>query len=153
MITPSCRGGDELDLAEQTLSALLRAHLAVRLAFEDRVRTATGLSTAEADVLASIGRTSDGRLRMVDIAEQMMLSKSGVTQLVDRLTTSGLLVRELSDLDRRLVYAVITPRGRELCLRNSEICAVIAHEYFAGALSPKDMRMLIRMLSQILARK
>ena len=140
---------DDSAIAEHALTTLLEAHRALRLTFEDRVREATGLSTAEADVLSSIGRVGAGRLRMVDIADEMMLSKSGVTQLVDRLVACGLLVRELSERDRRLVYAVLTARGQVIYERNVAVFASVAREYFAEVLTAKDLRTLTKLLTQV----
>ena len=140
---------DDSAVAEHALTALLEAHRALRLTFEVRVREATGLSTAEADVLASIGRVGGGQLRMVDIADEMMLSKSGVTQLVDRLVAGGLLVRELSEQDRRLVYAVLTARGQAIFESNTAVFASVAREYLADVLVERDLRTLVKLLSQI----
>lgn len=149
---PNSRG-DESAVAEQALKTLLEAHRALRLTFEDRVREATGLSTAEADVLSSIGRVGGGRLRMVDIADEMVLSKSGVTQIVDRLVVGGLLVRELSEQDRRLVYAVLTDRGQVIYERNAEIFASVAREYFADVSTERELRTLTRLLTRVLVTK
>ena len=65
-------------------------------------------------MLASLSRGPDGRQRMVDIAGQLCVSKSGVTQITGRLVAAGLAARESSATDRRLVYAAITTAGRDL---------------------------------------
>jgi DNA-binding MarR family transcriptional regulator len=142
---------DRHDAAGLALTALLEAHRALRIAFEERVRAATGLSTAEADVLASIARNTTGRQRMVDLADQMYLSKSGGTQLVDRLAEGGLVVREASELDRRLVYAVVTPLGRDVFARNATVVTEVCHQYFADRLDENELHVLADLLRRVAA--
>src|SRR5260370_19290019 len=111
-MNPDTPHGDDLDPASAALAALSAAHRTLSDVIDRELRAACGLSLAEADVLATLTRGPDGRQRMVDIAGQMSVSKSGVTQIVDRLVAAGMAARESSATDRRLVYAAITTAGR-----------------------------------------
>src|SRR5260370_3804190 len=106
--------GDDLDPASAALAALAAAHRSLSAVIDRELRAACGLSLAEADVLATLTRGPDGRQRMVHIAGQMSVSKTGVTQITGRLVAAGLAARESSATDRRLVYAAITTAGRDL---------------------------------------
>src|SRR6201996_1440265 len=100
--------------APAALAALAAAHRSLSAVIDRELRAACGLSLAEADVLATLTRGPDGRQRMVDIAGLMSVSKSGATQIIDRLVAAGLAARESCATDRRLVYATITTAGRDL---------------------------------------
>ena len=73
-----------------------------------------GLPLLWYDVLAQLSDSQDeGRLRMQDVAGSVLLmSRSGLTRLIERMEKEGLVIREHSLEDRRSVYAVITPKGR-----------------------------------------
>ena len=64
------------------------------------------------DVLVNLEGAGDGRLRMRDLASALVLSRSGLTRMIDRLEREGLVVREPCDDDRRGAFAVLTPTGR-----------------------------------------
>src|SRR5260370_1836559 len=88
--------GDDLDPAAAALAALAAAHRSLSAVIDRELRAACGLSLAEADVLATLARGPDGRQRMADIAGQMSVSKSGVTQITGRLVAPGLAPRQPS---------------------------------------------------------
>src|SRR4051794_5288740 len=66
------------------------------------------------DVLWALYRAPDHRLRMSELAEHTVLSRSGLTRLVDRMEAAGVLERHLADEDRRGFYAAITGAGEAL---------------------------------------
>ena len=61
-----------------------------------------------------LSEADGGRMRMCDLAESILLSRSGLTRLVDRLERDGLLERDTCDSDGRGCFAVLTDRGEEL---------------------------------------
>ena len=140
---------DDANPASAALAALFDAYRAVSDAFDRGIRSACGLSPAEVDVLATLTRGPDGRQRMVDIADRMCLSKSGVTQIVDRLVAAGLVARESSTVDRRLVFAAITPAGRDLVGKASPVFSAVAHDYVGSKLRDADVDALTASLRSI----
>jgi DNA-binding MarR family transcriptional regulator len=74
--------------------------------------TAAGLSASDFEVLLRLARSPGERLRMTDLATQAALSTSGVTRVVDRLESRGLVRRETCASDRRGSYAALTEAGR-----------------------------------------
>ena len=141
--------GDDLDPASAALAALSAAHRSLSAVIDRELRAACGLSLAEADVLATLTRGPDGRQRMVDIAGQMSVSKSGVTQITGRLVAAGLAARESSATDRRLVYAAITTAGRDLLDKAGPVLAAIARDHIASRLPGADLGELTQALRTI----
>lgn len=73
-----------------------------------------GLAPAEFEVCIRLARSSEGRLRMSDLAAQTTMSASGVTRVVDRLVERDLVSRLDCVRDRRTTYAVLTAQGSDL---------------------------------------
>jgi len=66
------------------------------------------------DVLWALYRSPGRRLRINELADQVVLSRTGMVRLVDRIQAAGLLRREPVPEDRRGAYAVITDEGVEM---------------------------------------
>lgn len=92
----------------------IEAYAAVFDAVERELAEATDLSGPEFGVLLRLARTPEHHLRMTDLAEGAGLSTSGMTRLVDRLETAGLVERATCPSDRRGLEAVLTAKGRKL---------------------------------------
>lgn len=91
--------------------AFLRAHAGLSRVLETELLAAHHLSLASYDVLVQLAEAPDRRLRMTELAEAVLLSRSGVTRLVDRLEKEGLVLRARADSDGRGVMAVLTQQG------------------------------------------
>jgi DNA-binding MarR family transcriptional regulator len=102
--------------ASPTLAAwvgLLRLHSgATRQVSAELVRE-HGLTLNDFEVLLHLSRADGGRLRRVDLVERVLLTPSGITRLLDGLEAAGLVERAECPSDRRAVYAVLTPAGRD----------------------------------------
>ena len=92
---------------------LVQAQRVVQSAVEERLASETGLSWSELEVLMRLAIAPGRRLRMIEIADQLLASKSGVTRLVDRLVADGLIAREVPPDNRRVVHGRITDAGLE----------------------------------------
>jgi DNA-binding MarR family transcriptional regulator len=105
----------ERQLSEAELAAwrgLLRAHSALVKALDSELELAHGLPLSSYEVLARLGNAEGGRVRMCELAESVLLSRSGLTRLVDRLERDGLVERGSCEHDARGAFAVITATGR-----------------------------------------
>lgn len=103
-------------LSAEALSAwksFLRAHTLVTRALERELMSQQRLPLAEYDVLVQLAATPDGRLRMAQLADRVLLSRSGLTRLVERLESAQLVRREVCPSDARGSFAVLTPAGRQ----------------------------------------
>src|SRR5436190_135028 len=91
--------------------AYLRGHATVTRALEADLIAGPRLSLATYDVLVQLAEAPERRLRMTELADAVLLSRSGVTRLVDRLEREGLVVRAPVAEDGRGVSATLTERG------------------------------------------
>jgi DNA-binding MarR family transcriptional regulator len=102
------------------------------------------------DVLIELVEAPDHRLRMHQLADQVVLSRSGLTRLVDRLETEGLLKRERSGTDRRGAYAVLTQKGRAALRQAWPVYARGIASHFARHLSVEEAGALTQALQRML---
>ncbi len=92
------------------------------------------------DVLVQLVEADGGRLRMQDLADRVVFSRSGLTRLVDRMVSEGLVTRERCDDDRRGTFASITAAGRARLRQASGVHLRGVAEHFARHLSPARAR-------------
>jgi len=103
-------------LSPETLAAwqaFLKAHTVLTRALERELVAAQRLPLAEYDVLVQLNSAEAGRLRMAQLADRVLLSRSGLTRLVERLEASALVRREVCPSDARGSFAVLTDLGRQ----------------------------------------
>ncbi len=108
-----------------------------------------GLPPQSAELLISLARSKDGRLRMSDLAARASLTPSGLTRAVDRMCRAGLVERMSCSDDRRGSFACLTPDGAR---RADE--ALSAHqrriaELLETTLTPDERRLLSAMLQRV----
>ena len=102
-------------LTERELSAwrgLLKVHARIVKALDAELEAEHGLGVTTYEVLMYLADAPDGKMRMHDLASSVLLSRSGLTRLVDRLERDGCITRKSCDTDARGAYAVITEGGR-----------------------------------------
>lgn len=71
-----------------------------------------GVGLGDYQVLVYLSEAERNQMRMCDLAERLQLSPSGLTRRLDGLVKSGAVVRQGSELDRRVMMAVLTDSGR-----------------------------------------
>ncbi len=89
----------------------LRLHAALVRELDRELEESHGLPLTHYEVLFHLFIAPDNRLRMSDLASEVLLSQSGVTRLVDRLERAGHVARHRCADDRRVLYAQLTDRG------------------------------------------
>jgi DNA-binding MarR family transcriptional regulator len=103
-------------LSKRELAAwrgFLRVHAALERQLDSELVAAHGLPLSSYEVLLTVADAPGERMRMSEIADSVLLSRSGVTRLVDRLERDGLVERIPCEDDARGQYAVLTARGRD----------------------------------------
>ena len=93
---------------------MLRAHAALTRELDAELAREHDLPLSSYEVLLFLADAPDGRMRMAELAESVLLSRSGLTRLVDRLEREGLLERKRCESDARGFFAEITPKGRRV---------------------------------------
>jgi len=90
---------------------MVAVHIRLVKALDARLEAAHGLPLTSYEGLARLGDAVGRRMRMSELADSVLLSRSGVTRLVDRLERDGLLSREACSDDARGAYACLTEDG------------------------------------------
>jgi len=90
--------------------ALLRAHATLMRQLDQQLEKETGLSLADFDVLAQLA-VAGGELRMTELADRALISRSGMTRRVARLVEEGLVLRANTAADARGVVVALTDAG------------------------------------------
>jgi DNA-binding MarR family transcriptional regulator len=129
--------------------AFLRAHATVMRDLERELQEEQRLALTDYDVLVQLSMADERRLRMSELADRLLLSRSGVTRLVDRLVADGLVERVTCESDRRGQWASLTDTGyaRLRAASPTHLRGVATH--FLDRLSADDLADLERMLSSI----
>lgn len=129
---------------------LLQVNQVVDRAVEQRLQESEDLSLAEFEVLARLSAAPDRRLKMIDIANLLLASKSGVTRIVDRLENAGLADRETPKENRRIVYAQLTPDGVDTFCRARTVFNDAIEDSFSQYLSDDEVAALRGVLRKLL---
>ena len=98
-------------VAQGAWRTFLRAHAVVTRRLEAELLAEHDLPLASYDVLVQLSEAPDGALRMTELADRVMLSRSGLTRLVDRLERDGVVARRACPNDARGTLAVVTEAG------------------------------------------
>jgi DNA-binding MarR family transcriptional regulator len=122
----------------QAWRSLAQTHAAVNGRLQEALAAAELPPVAWFEMLAAIAATDGQRMRMGDLAEALVITRGGLTKLVDRLVKAGLIERTFCDTDRRVSYATLLPAGAELL---EEMVPVVSGELeltFAARLSERQ---------------
>jgi DNA-binding MarR family transcriptional regulator len=121
---------------------LLRTHKTITTAMSEQLESAHGLDLRSYDVLRQLALADRSRLRMGELAERVMLTRSGLSGVVDRLETAGLVLREPTGDDGRGLYARITPQGVRLLRRVRATIENTVRHHFVDRLTAEDLAAL-----------
>ena len=124
--------------------AFLVAHARITRRLDEELRAEHDLTLGEYDALLALAETSDRRLRMNTLAERVILSKSGVTRLIDRLVLDGLVERRACASDARGAEAVLTADGLDRLRRASRTHLRGIEEHFLAAVDASDLPVIAR---------
>ena len=130
--------------------SFLRAHATITRALEAELVAEQTLSLAAYDVLVQLAEAPDRRLRMTELADAVLLSRSGVTRLVDRMERSGLVCRSRVENDGRGVAAELTDVGYQRLRTASRTHLAGVQQHFVAQLDVDDLCALER-ISRLLA--
>ena len=139
-------------LTERELAAwrgMLRVHRDVVARLDAELERDQGLPLTSYEVLISLADAPDGRLRMGDLAGALLLSRSGLTRLVDRLERQGLVDRERCEDDARGYFAVITHEGRRKLASARPTHWAGVRDHFLQHLSAADLDALARAWARV----
>ncbi len=146
-----------LDTMNDTLSpldleaweAFVFAHAAAVSRIERDLANTDTVSLAWYDVLVALANAPERRLRLNDLADRVVLSRSGLSRLLDRIEKAGLIAREPTPEDRRGLYAVLTPEGERAMRDTWPAYAEGIARHFATYLDDEEKRILATALRKV----
>jgi DNA-binding MarR family transcriptional regulator len=127
--------------------AFLRAHAGITRELERELGAEAGMPLAWYDVLLQLVEAPGRRLRMAELADRVLLSRSGLTRLVDRLQAEGYVCREPSPDDARGTYTVLTDAGYAALRRAAPVHLEGIRRHWLAHFSDDDLHELRRLLA------
>jgi MarR family 2-MHQ and catechol resistance regulon transcriptional repressor len=135
--------------AVEALGHLLGAHATLTGQLSARLVEEHGLTLSEYEVLFLLSRETDHAMRRIDLSREVRLSPSGITRMLDRLQTTGLVEKGACAQDARVTYAVLTDAG----MRKLRECApdhLAAVERLIGErLGDEEVEVLSKLLGRL----
>ncbi len=119
--------------------AMARTVGSLMKSLDEELQRTHGLTLSYFDVLEELSNAPGERVRMQQLADAVMLSRSGLTRLIDRMVTAGLVQREPFPADRRGYYALATEEGKRLYLRARPVKAQAILQRFGSHLDYSDL--------------
>lgn len=147
VITPISRRLSDREL--RAWRSFLRAHATITRALEADLVASHDLSLPEYSVLVTLVEAPDHRLRMTELADQVLLSRSGLTRLVDRMQQSGLVDRFRCPSDARGMHAVLTELGYRRLKESSGTHLRSVRERVTGQLTDAELEQLQRLMTKL----
>ena len=129
--------------------ALLHAHATATRQLNAQLTADHGLTINDYEVLLRLARAPERRMRRVDLADQVLLTASGITRLLDGLERDGFVARASCDSDRRVVYAVLTDAGMEKLAEATTTHFAQIDELFAERFDEDDLETVTGLLTRL----
>ena len=136
-------------VALEAWRSYLQSHAAIVRELDADLAAAHGLTPRDYEVLLYLAQAEEGRLPMSALAERTMLTRSGITRLIDGLVASGLIQRVACPADARISYAQLTGAGHEKLRRAG--CSHVAsiNRLFVERFSCEELATLAELLGRL----
>jgi DNA-binding MarR family transcriptional regulator len=131
--------------------AMTRAHAAIVGRLQEALAAADYPPLPWYEVLATVAEAPEERMKMGDLAEALVITRGGLTKLIDRLVKAGLLERTFCETDRRVSYATLLPAGRDLLAEMRPVVIAELEAAFAANLSVAQAEELRENLERVRA--
>jgi len=128
---------------------MLFAYRDLTTAIDERLEREHGLSLSSYEVLLLLSQAPDHSMRMGALAERLLLSRSGLTRLVDRMVGRGLVERHTCSDDRRGTYARLTDAGTQKFRAAQPTNLAAIREVFMSRLEDRDLEDLARVWARL----
>jgi DNA-binding MarR family transcriptional regulator len=133
----------------QAFVSFVRAHASVVRGLDRELVNDHGLTINDYEVLLRLARAPDCMMRRVDLAQQVLLTPSGITRLLDGLQRSGFVEKAACDSDARVVYAKLTDAGREKLRTATDDHVASIRALFGERFSDDELRTLRGFLDRL----
>jgi DNA-binding MarR family transcriptional regulator len=118
---------------------------------EGEMQTQVGITLSQYDVLLRLAETAEGRMKMSELADAIVYSTGGLTRLFERMRQSGLVRREPSAVDRRVIYGALTEQGMERLRTASAVHLDGVHRHFSAYLADDEVDTVTAFLGRLMA--
>lgn len=122
--------------------SLARTHAAISQRLQEALAQGDFPPLPWYEVLATVAEAPEQRMRMGDLAEALVITRGGLTKLVDRLVKAGLLERTFNETDRRVSYATLLPAGLSLLIEMRPVVVAELEIAFSASLSVPEANQL-----------
>ncbi|NOV01908.1 MarR family winged helix-turn-helix transcriptional regulator [Paenibacillus planticolens] len=139
-------------LEEEQLSvwrAFVNAHASVIERIEKDLSEQRKIPLTTYDVLVALYQSPNKKLRMTDLAKKVVITRSGLTRVVERLEREGFVIRERTEEDRRGAFAILTREGKKAFLATWPTYADGISNYFLNVLDEEERTIIERGLSKV----
>lgn len=130
-------------------AALLRCHAALVPILSQQVQSQVGLPLSWYDVLLELQAADGQQLRLQELGNRVVLSRSRVSRVVDEMTNAGLVRREADPQDGRAAFAVLTQDGEAAFRRAAPVYMAAIDRHFTTHLSATERRSIARGLNNV----
>ncbi len=131
--------------------ALTRTHAAITERLQAALAQADLPPLPWYEVLATVADAPEQRMKMGDLAESLVITRGGLTKLVDRLIKAGLMERTFCETDRRVSYATLLPAGGAMLEEMRPVVVEELRSAFAANLTAAQARDLREALDRVRA--
>ena len=139
------------DSGLQAWRAMLLAYNAAMRAIDAELAHAHAIPLTWYDVLLELNAAAGRRLRMQELADRVVLSRTRVSRLVDDIVAAGLVTKTRDEDDRRMVWATITDRGRATLKATAPLYLRGIQTHFAAHLTADEPALLTAALTKVVA--
>src|SRR6266536_4252945 len=129
--------------------SMLRAHATLMRRLDTDLERETGLSLADFDVLAQLAE-AHGELRVTELADRALISRSGMSRRVARLANEGLVRRDKAGSDGRGVVVALTEAGIARLAETAPVHARGISKLFVAQLDDQELALLERALNKVI---
>jgi DNA-binding MarR family transcriptional regulator len=129
--------------------SFLRAHAAITRELSAQLQREHDLTLNDYEVLLHLSHADGGRMRRVDLAQQVVLTASGITRLLEGLERAGYVRKESCSSDARVSYAALTDEGREKLSVAAETHLRGVDELFVSRYSGSELTTLAELLGRL----
>lgn len=129
--------------------SFLRTHTHLLRLLEQDLQVNRKIAIASYDVLVQLAEAPDHRLRMSELADAVLLSRSGLTRLVDRLQKDGLVERQPDPCDARGLFTVLTVKGRDILRDAASVHVAGVSKLVLDRLTHDELRQLHALMTKL----
>ncbi|MBB2911536.1 DNA-binding MarR family transcriptional regulator [Streptosporangium becharense] len=118
---------------------------------EEQLKATSGLTHAQYEILAKLSASPDRRMRMTELAREIVVSKSGLTYQIGQLEKRGLVERTTCPSDDRGVLAVLTDQGVRCLKQTAPGHVAVVRAFLIDRLTPEEIETMRRVMTKALA--